>query len=140
MQRREPVARAGDEPSVKDTTSADLKARAAGLALVGIAVVLLKLDYFDVIRDAEAGVPSVDASSKALVLTPACLVFGLVLLLTGAPRDLATGFGRHFMVGERPQRKVTPLGWALVAALALPGLGLYLWMMSHLHELGYQQR
>lgn len=114
----------------------DLKARAGGVGLAACGGVLLKMGFFDVLRDAEAGATSVSTSMKAVLIAPGVVVLGLFLLLFGAPGDGSQGIGRHFT--NASTRKLKPLGWVLVIFILLPGLGLYLWLGDRLSELGFK--
>jgi hypothetical protein len=114
----------------------DLKARGAGVAVAASGAFLLKIGFFDVLRDAEAGATRVSTSMKAVVVAPGFLALGLFLLVFGAPGDGSQGIGRHF--SDVSTRKLKPLGWLLVILILLPGLGLYLWLQSRLSELGFE--
>ncbi|AKT41330.1 hypothetical protein [Chondromyces crocatus] len=119
-----------------DSLSDAQKARGGGLLLTGIGVWFLKMGLFDVLREAEMGTASIRTSGKALFVAPAFLLFGLLLVVTGAPGDGTTGIGRHFV---RPaDRKLTSFGWLLTAVAFAPGLGLYIWLKQRLQELGYE--
>src|SRR4051794_20974886 len=100
----------------------DLKARAGGVALAACGAFLLKIGFFDVLRDAEGGATRISTSLKAVVVAPGVIVLGLFLLLFGAPGDGSQGIGRHFT--DASTRKLKPLGWVLVMFILLPGLGL----------------
>ena len=118
-----------------DPKTTDLKARGAGVALVGLGAFLLKLGFFDVLRDAGAGASSVSTSGKAVLAAPFLILCGLFLVVIGAPGDGSSGLGRHFV---RPSdRRLSPLGWVLVAAMVVPGLILYVWLQDQLEALGY---
>jgi hypothetical protein len=114
----------------------DLKARAGGLGLAACGGFLLKIGFFDVLRDAEAGAPSISTSMKAVLVAPAFVMFGLLLIVIGAPGDGSMGIGRHFT--NASDRKLKPLGWVLALVTLLPGLVLYLWLDSRLSELGFE--
>lgn len=119
-------------------TTLDLKARAGGVALVACGAFLLKIGFFDVLRDAEAGAAHVSTSMKAVLVAPAFVMFGLLLMVIGAPGDggSGSGFGRH--ISNASTRKLKPLGWALVIVTLLPGLVMYLWLDSRLSALGFE--
>jgi hypothetical protein len=114
----------------------DLKARAGGVALAACGAFLLKTGFFDVLRDAEAGAAHVSTSMKAVLVAPAFMMFGLLLMVIGAPGDGGSGIGRHFT--NAADRKLKPLGWVLAIATLLPGLVLYLWLDSRLSALGFE--
>lgn len=114
----------------------DLKARLGGVGFTACGAFLLKIGFFDVLRDAESGATRVSTSLKAVLIAPGVIVLGLFLLLFGAPGDGSTGIGRHFT--DASTRKLKPLGWVLVMFILAPGLGLYLWLQSRLSELGFE--
>lgn len=114
----------------------DLKARAGGVALTACGAFLLKTGFFDVLRDAEAGAAHVSTSMKAVLIAPVFVLFGVLLMVIGAPGDGGSGFGRHFI--NASDRKLKPLGWVLAMVTLLPGLVLYLWLDSRLSALGFE--
>jgi hypothetical protein len=116
--------------------SMDLKARAGGLGLATCGGFLLKIGFFDVLRDAEGGETHVSTSLKAVLVAPGILVLGLLLIVIGAPGDGSEGIGRHFT--NAADRRLKPLGWVLVMLMLLPGLVMYLWLQSRLSELGFE--
>ncbi len=121
---------------MESAKATDLKARGAGIALLGIGGWLLKVSFFDVLCDAEANAPKVSTSMKALLLSPAFVMFGLLLIVIGAPGDGSSGVGRYFV--RAADRKLTPLGWMLALLTLAPGLVLYLWLQDRLSALGFE--
>ena len=119
-----------------DAKTMDMKARAGGLALAAIGGFLLKIGFLDVLRDAEGGASSVSTSMKAVLVAPAMMLLGLLLMVMGAPGDGSTGIGRHFT--NASDRRLKPLGWVLVGLALLPGFVMYLWLQSRLSELGFE--
>lgn len=121
---------------MESAKTTDLKARGAGLALVAIGGWLLKYGFFDVLRDAEANAPRVSTSMKAVLVAPAFVMLGLLLVVIGAPGDGSSGAGRYFV--RASDRKLTPLGWVLTMLTLAPGLVLYLWLQERLSALGFE--
>lgn len=114
----------------------DLKGRAAGVGLTACGAYLLKIGFFDVLRDAEGGATNVSTSMKAVLVAPAFVMFGLLMIVIGAPGDGSVGVGRYFT--RAGDRRLTPLGWVLTCVTLLPGLVMYLWLQSRLSELGFK--
>jgi len=107
--------------------SDNLKTRLAGLAfLVGGAVMgwmFILMPY----RAALAGAPEVSYSTKAFLLVPACLVFGVTMLTIGT----------RYAYRNAEKKQLTPLGWALFALIiVLTGLSWW-WLESRFAALGY---
>ena len=106
--------------------SQDLKTRLGGVLVLIIGAVIGWFFILGPLHQAQAGAPTVRYSLKAMVLVPACLVFGLAFLVGGdklAYRD-----------AER--KRLTPLGWVLAAIFAAAAL-CYWWFKQQFAALGY---
>ena len=107
--------------------SQDLKTRLGGVLVLSIGAVIGWFFILGPLHEAQAGAPTVRYSLKAMVLVPACLVFGLAFLVGGdklAYRD-----------AER--KRLTPLGWVLVAIFAAAVALCYWWFKQQFAALGY---
>lgn len=107
--------------------SQDLKTRLGGVLVLFTGAVIGWFFILGPLHQAQAGAPTVHYSLKAMVLVPACLVFGLAFLVGGdklAYRD-----------AER--KRLTPLGWGLVAIFAAAAALCYWWFKQQFAALGY---
>ena len=107
--------------------SQDLKTRLGGVLVLSIGAVIGWFFILGPLHQAQAGAPTVRYSLKAMVLVPACLVFGLAFLVGGdklAYRD-----------AER--KRLTPLGWVLMVIFAAAAALCYWWFTQQFAALGY---
>ena len=110
--------------------SATLKARLLGLVLLAIGVGFAWFFAWRPLAEAQAGAQQISFPTKVFFVTPLAVVFGLALLIGGAPA--------HALLGGPPRtRQQHLLVWPLFAcALAVGGLAYY-WYQAQLHALGY---
>jgi hypothetical protein len=107
-----------------------LKARLIGLAMVGIGVGCVWFFALRPLAEAQAGVQQVSFPMKVFFVAPLIIVYGLALLIGGAPI--------HALISGPPRTARQHLiVWPLFAVgLALGGLAYY-WYQAQLHALGY---
>jgi hypothetical protein len=110
--------------------AAGLKARVIGFVLVGVGVGFAWFFAWRPLAEAQAGVQQVSFPTKVFIVSPLAIVYGLALLIGGAPV--------HALIGGPPRtRQQHLIVWPLfAAALALGGLAYY-WYQGQLHALGY---
>ena len=109
---------------------AGLKARLTGFVLVAIGVGLAWFFAWRPLAQAQAGVPEVSFQTKVFLAAPLIIVYGLALLIGGAPV-------RALIAGPPRTRQQHLIVWPLfAAALALGGLAYY-WYQEQLHALHY---
>ena len=110
--------------------AAGFKARLIGLVLVGLGLGFAWFFAWRPLAEAQAGVQHISFPTKVFFFSPLAIVFGLALLIGGAPA--------HALIGGPPRtRQQHLLVWPLVvAAVALGGLAYY-WYEAQLHALGY---
>jgi hypothetical protein len=114
----------------------DLKARGLGLAVAGLGGLLLRLEVFGALGDAESHASSVSVSLTLLVLSTALVLLGLLLVLFGSSAVGPSGIlGRRVRGADGKPSRV--LGVLVVLVLFAPGIAIYAWLQLRLHELGY---
>lgn len=105
----------------------DLKSRLGGLLLLAVGV---GFGWFFILKPLEAArkhLPEVSYELKAILIVPACFIFGLAFLLGGA----------GFSYRDKARKRITPMGWVLLVVVAvLTGLGFF-WMKQQFTALGY---
>jgi hypothetical protein len=107
---------------------------AASILLIGSGAFLLKTCVFDVLAAAARHEPSVSLSVKGVLIAPTALILGVVALGASIKRGGTGGAG---VLINQSTRKLTPIGWAVVAGLLAVGGGLYFWLRSQLVAYGY---
>ena len=110
--------------------SAGLKARLIGLVMVGFGVGFAWFFAWRPLVEAQAGVHQISFPTKVFLVSPLAIVYGLALLIGGAPV--------HALIGGPPRtRQQHLIVWPLFAAgLAVGGLAYY-WYQGQLHALHY---
>jgi hypothetical protein len=107
-----------------------LMARLIGLAMVGVGVGFAWFFAWRPLAEAQAGATQTSFPMKIFFVAPLAIVFGLALLIGGAP-------ARALLMGPPRTRQQHLLVWPLfAAALAAGGLAYY-WYQGQLHALGY---
>ena len=107
--------------------SQDTRYRLGGAALVVVGVAFAWWAIGTPLARAAEGAETISWQLRAVVIVPAALVFGLFLLIAG---------DRH-PYRNAEQQTLTPVGWALIAAVAVSTAVLYFWMQGRLASLGY---
>ena len=108
--------------------SNDLRNRLGGALLLAIGAAVAWFALWVPLEEARAGAPEVRWSLRVAVLVPLCLVFGLFLLAAG---------DRH-PYRDVERRTLTPVGWGLMAAIAVSAFAVWWWMDSTMAGLGYR--
>jgi hypothetical protein len=80
------------------------------------------------LQDAQAGLPVIYFQTRAAILVPLAMVFGLFFLL----------FGDRYPYRDIERKTLTPTGWILFAIVAVAGLGTYFWVETTFSGLGYR--
>jgi hypothetical protein len=109
---------------------AGLRARLIGFVLVGIGVGAAWFFAWRPLAEAQAGAQSISFPTKVFLVAPLVVVYGLALLIGGAPV--------HALIAGPPRtRRQHLIVWPLfAAAIALGGLAYY-WYQGQLHALHY---
>jgi hypothetical protein len=110
--------------------AAGLKARLIGLVMSGVGVGFAWFFAWRPLVEAQAGVQQVSFPTKVFFFAPLAIVYGLALLIGGAPV--------HALIAGPPRtRRQHLIVWPLFAVgLAAGGLSYY-WYQGQLHALGY---
>ena len=110
--------------------AAGLKARFLGFVLVGIGVGMAWFFAWRPLEQAQAGVQEISFPTKIFLLAPLVIVYGLALLIGGAPVQA-------LIAGPPRTRQQHLIVWPLFAAgLVLGGLAYY-WYQGQLEALHY---
>ncbi len=107
--------------------SQDLKARLGGLLVLAIGALIGWFFILGPLHEAQAGAATVRYSLKAMVLVPACLVFGLAFLVRG----------NKLAYHDAQRKRLTPTGWMLTALFAVLAALFYWWFKQQFAALGY---
>lgn len=107
--------------------SDDLKTRLAGLALLAGGALFGWMFIWSPYRAAVAGAPEIHYSTKAFVLVPMCLIFGIVMLTIGT----------RYAYRDAEKQQLTPLGWVLFAAIVILTGVTWWWLETRFTALGY---
>jgi hypothetical protein len=108
--------------------SDDLKTRLAGLAFLAGGALFGWMFIWSPYQDALSGEPEIHYSTKAFVIVPMCLVFGLVLATIGT----------RYAYRNPEKKQLTPLGWALFGVMILLTGGIWWWLETRFAALGYR--
>ncbi|WP_426399647.1 hypothetical protein ACN9M1_25505 [Ralstonia sp. R-29] len=107
--------------------SQDLKTRLGGVLTLILGAAIGWFFILGPLHEAQAGAPSVRYSLKAMVLVPACLVFGLAFLVGGD----------KLAYRDAQNKRLTPIGWGLVAVFGVVAALCYWWFKQQFAALGY---
>ncbi len=107
-------------------------ARLVGAAALGLAAVATKWGLFNQLDAAKRGAPVIWMAAHALYAAPGFGMLGLLLLGFGDAKFL-----RRWMEVEGEDRVSPRVVW-LIAAGMIPGMLLHWWLVTRLHELGYE--
>lgn len=107
--------------------SQDLKTRLGGVLVLALGAVIGWYFILGPLHQAQAGAPTVRYSLKAMVLVPGCLVFGLAFLFGGDKLPYR----------DAERKRLTPIGWVLVAIFAAVAALCYWWFKQQFAALGY---
>ncbi|MES2097622.1 MAG: hypothetical protein V4459_12765 [Pseudomonadota bacterium] len=105
----------------------DLRYRLGGLLCLAAAVAF---GWWGIVRpyqDAVAHAPKVEYSIKIFILVPALAVFGLFFLIGGA----------RWPYRNAEAKNLTPIGWALMVAVAVISGATFWWLQHTFDALGY---
>ncbi|CAJ0789691.1 hypothetical protein LMG19083_01904 [Ralstonia psammae] len=107
--------------------SQDLKARLGGVLVLILGAVIGWIFILGPLHQAQAGAATVCYSLKAMVLVPGCVVFGLAFLVGGD----------KLAYRDAQRKRLTPLGWVLIAFFAAASAFCYWWFKQQFAALGY---
>jgi hypothetical protein len=110
--------------------AAGLMARLVGLVMVGIGVGLAWFFAWRPLAEAQAGVQHASYSTKVFFVAPLAIVYGLALLIGGAPV-------RALIAGPPRTRRQHLAVWPLFALAIAAGVLAYYWYQGQLHALRY---
>jgi len=106
----------------------DLLHRLGGLVALGLGLATAWWGILSPLEAARAQAPEVHYDIKLFVLAPLLLIFGLFFLLVGD----------RVPYRNPEQRKLTVVGWILMAVVAVAAFGSYFLLKQQFSALGYQ--
>lgn len=109
--------------------NADLRNRLGGLLACAIGAGAGWWGIWLPLQAARAHAPEVRYQTSIFVLVPLAIVFGLFLLIGGS----------KWPYRDAERQTLTPVGWALLAMVAIASGLSFFWLTSTFAELGYRQ-
>jgi hypothetical protein len=108
--------------------NADLRNRLGGLVTLLLGIAIGWHQIWLPLEAARAHAPEVQYRTTIFALVPMLLVFGLFLLIAGA----------RWPYRDVERQTLTPVGWALMATVAILAAASYWWLSSSFAALGYR--
>jgi succinate dehydrogenase hydrophobic anchor subunit len=102
--------------------------RLGGVLCLLIAAAVAWLAIWRPLQDASAGAEIVRWMPRATVLVALCVVFGVYFMATG----------NRYPYRDVERQTLTPVGWVLIAVVAIAGLIGFFSMDAALRSMGYQ--
>jgi len=106
----------------------DLLYRLGGALLMVVGAAIGWLGILRPLQAAQAHAPTVSYDSKIFVVMPLCFVFGVFFLIGGA----------RWPYRDAARQTLTPVGWGLMAVLAIAAGASFLWFSHQFDALGYR--
>lgn len=106
----------------------DLKARLAGLALIGLGLALAWFFVLGPLDEARKGAAEVSYSLKIFLVVPLCIIFGAAFVVKGS----------NLSYRNVERQSFTPTGWFLFGLVALATAAGFWWFKEQFTALGYQ--
>ena len=108
-------------------------ARFVGAVSLGLAALATKWGLFNQLEAAKRGAPVIWMAAHALYAAPGFGMLGLLLLVFGDAKFL-----RRWIEIEGEDRVSPRVIWLIIAGM-IPGMLLHSWLLTRLHELGYDE-
>jgi hypothetical protein len=106
----------------------DLRNRLGGVVMLAAGIALGWWGIWLPLRAAQAHAPVVSYQISIFVAVPVAIIGGLYFILCGA----------RWPYRDVERQRLTPVGWVLIAAIAIGSAISFYWLKSSFDALGYQ--